>query len=142
MRCSRIGVVAAIAAAALVLPASAVAQGISSISIGPGQLGLQGASVTVPVTLTCDPGFSLAGLTIDPLAQSKGGRLAQGTQPQFFGQGSPCSSPVTVSVPVPDNNPFAFKVGKAVATALVELFKPSGGLDIQTVTQAISIVKK
>jgi hypothetical protein len=45
-------------------------------------------------------------------------------------------------VPVPDNNPFAFKVGKAVATALVELFKPSGGLDIQTVTQAISIVKK
>lgn len=141
MRWLRVGMVATIASGALVLPVSAVAQ-ISSISIGQAQLGAQGASVSLPVTVTCDPGFGI--LFVDmSVAQSTGHRLAQGSSTLAVPSGFlPCSTPATVTLSVPDANPFAFKNGEAAATATVFVENPSTGVSDQTVTQTVRIVKK
>src|SRR4051794_39181052 len=58
MRYLRAIIAAAVAAAGLLVPASAGAQ-ITSISLIGGQLGAEGASVTVEVVVQCEPGWTL-----------------------------------------------------------------------------------
>jgi hypothetical protein len=52
--------VVAVACGALLAPASALAQ-MDSVSVGNATLGPDGASLTLPVTVQCDPGFSFVG---------------------------------------------------------------------------------
>jgi hypothetical protein len=141
MRCLRAAVVAAISVGALVVPASGIAQ-IRSISIGNATLGPQGASVSLPLTVQCDPGWNLA-FTNASVAQSTGHKLAQGSG--FFFEnfpGVPCSTPVTVTLTVGDTSSFAFKQGKAASTATVTVFNPSTfSFATQTVSQATEIKK-
>lgn len=142
MRGLRTAVAAAVGAAALAVPAGAIAQ-ISSISIGDGQLGPEGASVSVPVTVQCDPGWNLAFVGVS-VAQSSGHKLAQGSG--FFSEnfpGVPCDSPTTATVSVSDTSPFAFKQGGAAASAEVEVFDPTTfSFVVQNVTQSIRISRK
>jgi hypothetical protein len=141
MRCFRAAIVAAVAVGAFVVPAGAAAQ-ITSTSIGPAQLGPEGASVSLLVTVQCEAGWNLAFGSVT-VAQSTGHKLAQGNG--FFSEnfpGVPCASPVTVPLTVTDTSSFAFKQGKAAATATLTVFNPTTfSLVTQTVSQEIRIVK-
>jgi hypothetical protein len=141
MRYLRSAMVAVISAAALVLPSSALAQ-ITSVSVGNAQLGPEGASVSLPVTVQCEPDWNLAFADVS-VAQATGHKLAQGSG--FFSEpfpGVPCSTPVTLTITVSDFSSFAFKQGGAAATATVDVFNPATfGFSTQTVTQEIRIRK-
>jgi hypothetical protein len=136
MRHSRIVMMCAIAAGALVVPSAAAAQ-ISSISIGQAQLGPQGASLSVPVTVQCDSGWTLDFVNVS-VAQKSGRFLAQGSG--FASWGAPCVGPGTIVVPVTNSSFVAYKKGSAVATANVGVVGP--GFFTSTATQTIKIAKK
>ncbi len=129
--------VAAIAVGAIVVPASAVAQ-ITSISIGQAQLGPQGASLSVPVTVQCDFGWNLGSVNVN-VVQKSAHFLAQGNGfADWFG--APCVGPGTRIVTVTDYGVIAFKPGKAAATANVFVSNPTtSGFFNKTVSQTIRI---
>ena len=108
MRYLRIVIVSAIAVGALVVPSSAAAQ-ISSISIGRAQLGPQGASLSVPVTVQCDSGWTLNFVSVS-VAQKSGRFLAQGSG--FASWGAPCVGPGTIIVPVTNSELRRIQEGK------------------------------
>jgi hypothetical protein len=135
MRYLRIAMVSAITAGALVVPSVAVGQ-ISSISIGQAQLGPQGASLSVPVTVQCDSGWTLEFVSVS-VAQKSGRFLAQGSG--FASWGAPCVGPGTIVVPLTNSSFVAYKKGSAVATANVEVAGP--GFFVGTATQTIKIAK-
>ena len=131
----RIAMVSAITAGALVVPSVAVGQ-ISSISIGQAQLSPQGASLSVPVTVQCDSGWTLEFVFVS-VAQKSGRFLAQGSG--FASWGAPCVGPGTIVVPVTNSSFVAYKKGSAVATANVSVAGP--GFFTRTATQTIKITK-
>jgi hypothetical protein len=139
MRYLRIAMLSAITVGALVVPSLAAGQ-ISSISIGQAQLGPQGASLSVPVTVQCDSGWTLefVGVTV---AQKSGHFLAQGSG--FAPWGAPCVGPGTRVVHVTNSSFVAFKKGSAVATANVSVENLTAfGFFTGTATQTIKITKQ
>lgn len=136
MRYLRIVLVSAVVGVALVVPSGAFAQ-ISSVSIGQAQLGPQGASLLVPVTVQCDSGWTLSGVSVS-VAQKAGHFLAQGFG--FASWGAPCVGPGTRVVRVPNESFVAFKNGTASVTANVAVQNQATfGLFFKTVTQTIRI---
>lgn len=139
MRHLRVSIVAAVAAASFLVPATAVAQ-INSISVTGGQLVAQGASVALQVTVQCDPGYNLAFIDAN-VTQVSGHKLAQGQG--FFGAnypGVPCGTPTNVTVNA--SGSVAFKNGNATATVNVTVFNPTTfSFASQTSTQTIRLTK-
>jgi hypothetical protein len=137
MRYLRIVIVSVIAVLALVVPSGAAAQ-ITSISIGRAQLGPQGASLSVPVTVQCDSGWTLDSVFVS-VAQRSGRFLAQGSG--FASWGAPCVGPGTIIVPVTNFSFVAFKKGNAAATAQVAVVNQFNFFT-KTVTQTIRVKRK
>jgi hypothetical protein len=138
MRYLRIVMVCATAAGALVVPSVAAAQ-ISSISIDQAQLGAQGASVTVSLTVQCDSGWNLEFVNVN-VAQKSGRFLAQGFGSAFWGV--PCVGPGTIVIPVTNSSFVAFRKGSAVVTANVAVQNEAPFiLSAKTASQTIKITK-
>ncbi len=139
MRDLRIAMMSAVAVvAALVVPTSAFAQ-ISSISIGQAQLGPQGASLSVPVTVQCDSGWTLNFVSVS-VAQRSGRFLAQGSG--FTSWGAPCVGPGTIVVPVTNSSFVAFRQGSASVTANVAVVNQTTfNFFTKTVVQTIRITR-
>ena len=144
MRFLRTGITTVMAVGVLLIASPASAQ-IDDISMGQPRLGLEGASVIIPVTVVCDLGFNVA-FGDASVAQSTGHRLAQGTG--FFTNdfpGVPCTGTAqTLEVVVPSAGPVAFKQGSAAASASVTVFNPAT-FDLITETvdsQSVRITKK
>jgi hypothetical protein len=142
----RFALVAPIALAAVALLSAPASASISTqLSIGQVRLGPLGASVSVPLTFTCDPTLNVAFGDVS-VTQVSGHKLAQG-----FGSfvndfpGVPCTgAPEMVTLQVTGSGSFAFKSGnKAMASADLSLFDPvSGNLSTTSITgQAITITK-
>jgi hypothetical protein len=139
MRYLRIVIVSAIAVGALVVPSGAAAQ-ITSISIGRAQLGPQGASLSVPVTVQCDSGWTLDSVFVS-VVQRSGRFLAQGSG--FASWQAPCVGPGTIIVPVTNFSFVAFKKGNAAATASVGVVNQTTfNFFTKTVTQTIRVTRK
>lgn len=139
MRYLRIVMVSAIAVGALVVPSTAAAQ-ITSIAIGQAQLGPQGASLSVSVTVQCDSGWTLEFVGVN-VAQKSGHFLAQGSGGGFWG--APCVGPGTIVVPVTTFGFVAFKKGRASFTANVGVQnQTTSNFFEKTVTQTIRITDK
>jgi hypothetical protein len=122
MRYLRATMVAACVTGAVAVPAGATAQ-TNSVQLGSAPLGPQRASVTVPVTVRCDPGWNVQFISVN-VVQEHGDWLAQGAgffNSQLF-PGNPCSNGFTWGVTVPDSSIRAFAIGEAFATANVDLF--------------------
>jgi hypothetical protein len=138
MRYLRIVMVCAIAAGARVVPSVAAAQ-ISSIAIDQAQLGAQGASVTVSLTVQCDSGWNLEFVNVN-VAQKSGRFLAQGSGSAFWG--APCVGPGTIVIPVMNSSFVAFKKGSSVVTANVEVQNEATFiLSSKSASQTIKITK-
>jgi hypothetical protein len=138
MRYLRTAMVSAITTGALVVPSVAVGQ-ISSISIDQAQLGAQGASVTVSLTVECDSGWNLEFVNVN-VAQKSGRFLAQGFGSAFWGV--PCVGPGTIVIPVTNSSFVAFRKGSAVATANVTVQNEATFiLSAKTASQTIKITK-
>jgi hypothetical protein len=138
MRYLRTAMVSAITTGALVVPSVAVGQ-ISSISIDQAQLGAQGASVTVSLTVQCDSGWNLEFVNVN-VAQKSGRFLAQGFGSAFWGV--PCVGPGTIVIPVTNSSFVAFRKGSAVATANVTVQNEATFiLSAKTASQTIKITK-
>ncbi len=152
MRVFRFALVVPITLGALALmssPASAkhrTTSVTSQLSIGQAQLGPLGASVSVPLTFTCDPTLNVA-FGDASVTQVSGHKLAQGSG-SFVNAfpGVPCTgTSETVTLQVNVFGAFAFKQGKkAIGSADLTLFDPvAGTLSATSVTgQAITITKK
>jgi hypothetical protein len=137
MRYLRTVLVSAIAMGAFVVPSSAAAQ-ITSISIGRTQLGPQGASLTVPVRVQCDLGWTLNFVNVS-VAQRSGRFLAQG-----FGSaswGAPCFGPGTIIIPVTNGSFIAFHRGEAAATADVTVTDQNFNFFSKSVSQSIRVTR-
>jgi hypothetical protein len=139
MRYARSVLVTAIVMGALVVSSSASAQ-ISSMSIAQAQLGPQGASLSVVVTVQCDAGWTLDGVEVNA-AQRSGHFLAQGSGFAFWG--APCVGPGTIVVPVSNSSLVAFRQGRASITADLSVFNlTTGGFATKTVTQTIRLTRQ
>lgn len=98
---------------------------VQQISFGTGSLGLEGASITLPLRVQCQTGWNIAfGDVI--IAQANGQRLAQG-----FGSfvndfpGVPCTGArQTVQVVVFNFSPWIFNEGGAAASGDVTVYNP------------------
>lgn len=127
MRNLRAAIITALVGAALAVPSSALAQ-IDSLSISDGQLGPEGATVVVTLTVQCQPGWNIAFGSVS-VAQSIGHKLVQGSG--FFSNpfpGVPCTgAPQSQTVTASTFGPLAFKQGKAAATGSLAVFDPSTG---------------
>jgi hypothetical protein len=147
MRALRIAFLATLGAASLAVPAVSAAD--TTLSIDPaGQLGPEGASAVVFVTLNCDPSITNPGVNVQ-LAQSQGNRLVQGFgQVGGFGgtpfvcEGTPqlLSVRVTPSFPI-GVPPRPFKVGGAAATAFFNGSSPTGFVTMSVGPQEIRLKK-
>ena len=120
MRYLRAGLVAGALMVALILPSAASAQ-INTFQIGsPAQLGPEGATVNVPVTINCEPGFE-GGVDVF-IRQAQGKRLIDGSG----SAGVICTGEnQTVIVVVQSGSGIRFKQGSAAASASMFLFNPS-----------------
>jgi hypothetical protein len=101
---------------------------VQDASFGDATLGLQGASITVPLTVTCQQGWNVA-FGNAHVAQANRGRLAQG-----FGSfentfpGVPCTGqPQAFSILIPNSSPWAFARGEAEADGIVNVFNEAAG---------------
>ncbi len=114
-------VVAAAVVGLCVSPSGAPAQ-VQQVSISPTvQLGPEGATATVLVTVRCTEGY--AGFVDVFVAQTKGGRLAPG-----FGTTEVTCTGLAESLTVPISfSGLALKPGKATATATVFVIEPVTG---------------
>jgi hypothetical protein len=146
MRTFRLALVVSIALGSLALMASpASAQVATQLSIGQPRLGPLGASVSVPLTFTCDPTLNVAFIDAS-VTEVSGHKLTQGSGSIFNDfPGVPCTGvSQTVTVPVNAFGSFAFKKGnKAIGSADLTLFDPvSGNLFTTSITgQRVSIAK-
>jgi hypothetical protein len=135
----RAAMVAVALTVAFIVPSTASAQ-INRLEVAAtAQLGPEGATVTVPVIVNCDPGFTAT--VFVTVAQSTGGRLAQGTG----GANAQCTGfDETVNVVVASSpGVFAYKQGKASATGTLSVFNPDTGESalVSTEPQQIRIRK-
>lgn len=123
---------------ALVIPSTASAQ-INTFQIGsPAQLGPEGASLNVPVTINCDPGFE-GNVDVD-IRQAQGKRLIDGSG----SAGVTCTGlDQTLIVVVRSGSGIRFKQGSAAASGFLDVFNPSTGQfsGASVDPQAIRIVK-
>ena len=99
---------------------------VNTVTYGDAQLGLQGASVTLPLTVKCQSGWNLAFGSLR-VTQATAERLAQG-----FGDftqdfpGVPCGDKgATVNVVAFDNSPWTFHAGTAAVEADVTIYNPN-----------------
>ena len=74
MRSLRVGIAALIGVAVFSVPSAASAQ-VTDVSVTAVQLGPEGATVDVPVTVVCDVGYGIVGVSVT-VAQSTGHKLA------------------------------------------------------------------
>lgn len=123
---------AVVAIGAVMLLVTGCGAPVQKITFGDGSLGLQGASITVPLVIKCRPGWNIAYGDAN-IAQASGDKLAQG-----FGTfenvypGVPCTgNPQLVSVVVFDSSPWVFRVGTAAASGDVSVYNPDT-TEIQT----------
>jgi hypothetical protein len=123
MRALRAGLVAAVAAVVLVTPAAASAQ-ISEVTIGTARLGPNGVTVAVPVNVVCDVGYVI-GFVHAEVVQS-GGRKQSSGDAVAFPPDVPCTGAPQLAavVTVATTTSFAYKAGKATATAEVIVGDP------------------
>ena len=122
---------AAIVTTALVLPSTALAQ-VDSVSVSDARLGPDGTTLAVTAVVQCEPGWFLFGMFID-VTQVSGHKIARGSGSFFPSTSTSC--PVTEVIPVSNFGAFAFKNGKATATATVGVSNPStGGSVVQILT--------
>ena len=145
-RLGRITLGLAIPLGALVFVSSpASASTPTQLSVSNATLGPLGASVSVTLTLTCDPSVNVA-FGDASVTQVSGHKLAQGSG-SFTNSfpGVPCTGAAeTITVSVNAFGSFAFKNGKnAMASADVTVFDPvSGNLSTTSISgQAITIKK-
>jgi hypothetical protein len=140
MRYFRLAFLGATVALALLVPATAVAQ-ITSVSLTGGHLAAQGTSVSVQLTVQCDPGWNFAFADVS-MTQVSGHKIAQGAGSIFEPfPGVPCGTPANLTIN--DTSSFAFKQGDATANVTATVFNPSTfTLVQQTVTQNIRLTKK
>lgn len=117
-------VVSALATVMLLIPGCTFGP-ISRLSLGDASLGLQGASATVPLSLTCNTGWNIAFASVN-LAQANGSRLAQGSgvfENAF--PGVPCTGKrQTVIVTVFNTSPWVFRQGEAAVSGEADVFNP------------------
>jgi len=127
---------------AFILPSTAWAQVTAQIG-SLGQLGPEGATVTVPLIVNCDPGAFVSGVAV-MVVQSTGSRPTQGSGPTTVPDPTVCTgSDQTLSVTVGIQLPiFPFKQGKASASGVVSVFSPDpGNLTVNLGPQEIRIRK-
>ena len=137
MRPIRLVIAVAVACAALLAPSSALAQ-IDSVSAGNATLGPDGASLTLPLIVQCDPEFTFFGAFGDVL-QRKGNRLIRGSGSVFPFPTTACTGqPQTFTMQVSNFSPFRFQNGRGTVTVTVGVQSPSsfvvqtfGPLDIR-----------
>jgi hypothetical protein len=144
----RVVSVTVLAVASLAVPTAAVAA--PSISIdSTGQLGPEGATAIVFVTVSCDPGTTGPSISVS-LAQSTGKILVEGsgTVGGMFGggpivcDGTSQSIAVTVRPNVVSGGTLRpFKQGGAAATATLSGFGPTGFFSITAGPQEIRLKK-
>ena len=115
-----------------------------TLSISPTTITNKGLSVSLTLTVVCDPSLNVA-FGNATVSQVSGHKVAQGTgtfENDF--PGVPCTgSAQTVALSVPTSTSFAFKQGNASASANLTLFDPVGG-GLTTVTagpQAVRLTK-
>ncbi len=141
MRIRNLLVVSAGALAALSLTGCSPVQ---DPSFGNARLGLQGASVTIPLTVRCQAGWNIA-FGDAYVAQADGDKLAQGAG-SFSNDfpGVPCTTgPQTMTIAVFDSSPWVFDTGTAAARGDLTVYNPTTG---ELVTsnidpQAIKIIR-
>jgi hypothetical protein len=122
MRYLRTAMVAVVLTAAFIAPSAASAQIATARTGTTAQLGPEGASVHLPVTVNCTAGF-LAFLNVR-VDQSTGSRLATAGGSSVF----LCSgSDQTMTVNVVTFSTVPYKQGKATARALLEVTDPVTG---------------
>ena len=113
-------------------------------SFGNARLGLQGASVTIPLTVTCQAGWNIA-YGDAYLAQADGDKLAQGAG-SFSNDypGVPCTTRrQATTIAVFDSSPWIFDTGSAAARGDLTVYNPTTG-ELVTSTidpQAMRIVR-
>jgi hypothetical protein len=134
MRYLRSAIAAAIVAAALIVPSSALAE-IKSLAVSAGALSPEGDSVTVTLAFSCKVGWNVA-FGDASVAQSHGNRLVRGSG-DFFNDfpGVPCTGGrETQAIVVNDTTRIPFKQGKASVSADLTVFNPS---TIRLVTRSV-----
>jgi hypothetical protein len=124
MRYLRTAMAAAALTVALVIPSTASAQ-INTARIGTtAQLGPEGASVTVPWIVNCDPGFRINFVTAD-VVQSNGKRLTRGVGGNGFIECTGSDQVVPVLVNTFSASPWS--QGKASVGGQIGVFNPATG---------------
>jgi hypothetical protein len=120
-------IISALATVVLLIPGCTFGP-ISQLSLGDASLGLQGASATVPLSLTCDPGWNIAFGSVN-LAQANGSKLAQGSGAfENTFPGVPCTGRrQTVIVTVFDSSPWVFRQDEAAVSGVADVFNPETG---------------
>ena len=117
-----------ILAVVVLLAAGCTPNPVSRASFGDARLGLQGASVRLPLRVQCQQGWNLAFGDVR-VAQNNDGRLAQGFG--FFENdfpGVPCTgSTQTISITVLNSSPWVFRRGEAAADGVVTVFNEQQG---------------
>ena len=130
MRPIRLFIAVAVACTAMLAPSSALAQ-IDTVSVGEAALGPDGTSLTLPVTVQCEPGSTFFGAIAD-VTQRKGNRLIRGSGSVFPFPAPACTGePQTFSVQVSNFGPFRFQNGRGTATVTVGVQSPTS-FDVQT----------
>jgi hypothetical protein len=125
MRIRNLLVVSAGALTALVLTGCTPVQ---DPSFGNARLGLQGASVTIPLTVRCQAGWNIA-YGDAYVVQADGDKLAQGAG-SFSNAypGVPCTTgPQTMTIAVFDSSPWVFGTGSAAARGDLTVYNPATG---------------
>ena len=114
---------------------------VQRVTFGDATLGLEGASVRLTVTVTCQRGWNLA-FGFVHVAQNNDGRLAQG-----FGSfsnefpGVPCTgSAQTMSILVRNSSPWAFRRDDAAADAEIDVFNQTTGSLVTKVVDPVEIL--
>jgi hypothetical protein len=124
MRYLRTAMVAAALTVAFVVPSTASAQ-INTAQIGTtAQLGPEGASLTFPVTVNCDPGFTITGIGVEVI-QSSGKVLTRGVG--GIGGIECTGSDQVLGLGVSTFSASPYKQGKASAGGQINVFNFATG---------------
>ena len=113
MRSLRVGIAALIGVVVFLVPSAASAQ-VTDVSVAAVQLGPEGASVVVPVSVVCDVGYGIVAASVS-VAQSTGHKLTTAGGQLFGFSAIPCTGgpqDITVTARI-FSSPWAFKQGKA-----------------------------
>jgi hypothetical protein len=147
MRLTRVfvGLVVTVASVSFVGVSASSAQTTNSLSIGRPTIAFNGLAVNTTLNVVCDPSLNIA-FGSATIAEVSGHKVAQGTG-SFFNDfpGVPCTgSTQTVALTVVTSTSFAFKQGRALASADVTLFDPVNFTftDIAAGPNGVRITKK